>query len=81
MAYRRKLTEQEKKNISETFLSLCEKFGSQKRLAKKLNVTRTTISKYIHNSSFPTGKVCKRCEKYLTIKKEFLRPDIFTSGK
>lgn len=77
MAYRKKLTDCQKKIISSLFIKLCNKFGSQTNLAKELNISSASISQYILGRAFPNPKLCLLIEEKYGTKKERLRPDLF----
>lgn len=51
--------------------------GSQRKLAKFLHVTESTISQLIKGTFLPSPRMCVLIEHKYGIKKEELRPDIF----
>jgi ribosome-binding protein aMBF1 (putative translation factor) len=68
----------DRKNIQKIFRNLSFKEGSQKSLGKKLNITESAISKLIHGEFLPGARLCILLESEYGIKKEEIRPDIFT---
>jgi len=72
------LSEKERESVREILKNLASQIGSQKELAKSLNISNPSLSLLIKGVYLPGARVCVLLEHIYGIKKEQLRPDIFS---
>jgi transcriptional regulator with XRE-family HTH domain len=73
-----KLTKKQRDDVQEIFKKLSAQVGTKKELAKSLNISRGALSLLLQGDFLPGARICILLEKLYGIKKEELRPDIFS---
>lgn len=72
------LARKQKEYIQKVFIDLSKQLGNQNKLAASLGLSKQAISQIITGKNMPSAHLCLLIESRYGIKKEILRPDIFT---
>ncbi len=72
------LTKKQREYVQQVFIKLSKQVGNQNKLASSLNLTKQAISQIVTGKNLPCAHLCILLETRYGIKKEILRPDIFT---
>lgn len=73
-----KLTKEERENVKNILNKLTAQVKTKTELAKSLNISKGALSLLLQGDFLPGARVCILIENKYGIKKEDLRPDIFS---